>query len=194
MRFPVLILSCATIFALSACYHGAKPESIGKTAPDFTIKDADRTVSLSQFRGKIVVLNFWATWCPPCVEELPSLVQLQKKFQGTDVTVLAVSVDDDPDAYHKFLKDHGVDFLTVRDPGKQLENGTGVDAPVAASYGTFTFPETYIIDRNGVIRRKFIGAIDWNQQEIVEYLARISGSSPSEIKSEPPNAPRRASS
>lgn len=121
-----------------------------------------------------MVLNFWATWCQPCIEEVPSLVQLQKRFQGKGVVVLAVSVDKDPDAYHRFLKDYNVDLLTVRDPGKQLENGTGVDAPVAASYGTFQFPETYIIDRNGIIRRKFIGAIDWNQQEIVEYLTGLS--------------------
>ena len=102
---------------------------------------------------------------------MPSLVQLQNKFQGTDVTVLAVSVDDDADAYHKFLKDHNIDLLTVRDPGQHVENG--VDAPVAARYGTFKFPETYIIDRTGIIRRKFIGPIDWSQPEIVEYLSRL---------------------
>lgn len=173
MRFSALVLTIFAALALASCYHGSKPSSIGKPAPDFTIHDADRTVSLNQFRGKILVLNFWATWCPPCVEEMPSLVQLQKKFQGADVTVLAVSVDEDADAYYKFLKDHGIDLLTVRDPGKQLESGSGVDAPVAARYGTFRFPETYIIDRSGVIRRKFIGAIDWNQQEIIEYLSRL---------------------
>lgn len=171
VRFSALVLTVLALFAASACYRGAKPLSIGKPAPDFTITDAERTVSLSQLRGKIVVLNFWATWCPPCIEEMPSLVQLQKKFQGTDVTVLAVSVDDDPDAYHKFLKDHGIDLLTVRDPGQHIENG--VDAPVASRYGTFKFPETYIIDRDGIIRRKFIGPIDWSQPEIVEYLSRL---------------------
>ena len=174
VRVSALIFTVLAILALPACYHGAKPESIGKAAADFTIRDSDRTVSLSQFRGKIVILNFWASWCAPCVEELPSLLQLQKKFQGADVVVLAVSVDDDADAYHKFLKDHNVDLLTVRDPGKQFYDGKGVDAPVAASYGTFRFPETYIIDRDGTIRRKFIGAIDWNQQEILEYLSGLS--------------------
>ena len=104
------------------------------------------------------MLNFWATWCPPCVEEMPSLVQMQKKFQSKDVIVLAVSVDDDPDAYHKFLKDHAIDLLTVRDPGGP-KTDQGVNAPVASRYGTFKFPETYIIDRSGIIRRKFIGAI-----------------------------------
>ena len=173
MRLSALIVTALAILALPACYHGAKPESIGKPAPEFTIRDADHTVSLNQFRGKIVILNFWASWGPPCVEELPSLLQLQKKFQGTDVVVLAVSVDEDADAYHRFLKDHNVDLLTVRDPGKQFADGKGVDAPVAASYGTFRFPETYIIDRKGIIRRKFIGPIDWGQQEIIEYLSRM---------------------
>ena len=173
VRSSVLILVSITALSFSGCYHGSKPESIGKRAPDFTIHDSDRTVSLSQFRGKIVILNFWASWCAPCIEEMPSLVRLQKKFQGTDVVVLAVSVDEDADAYHKFLKDYKVDLPTVRDPGKQFADGKGVDAPVAAQYGTFRFPETYIIDRNGIIRRKFIGAIDWNQQEIIEYLSRL---------------------
>jgi len=103
---------------------------------------------------------------------MPSLVQMQKKFQSKDVIVLAVSVDDDPDAYHKFLKDHAINLLTVRDPGGP-KTDQGVNAPVASRYGTFKFPETYIIDRSGIIRRKFIGAIDWNQQEIVEYLSRL---------------------
>ena len=172
MRFSALLFTLAAALTLSGCYHGSKPSSIGKVAPDFTVQDSDRSVSLSQYRGKIVVLNFWATWCPPCVEEMPSLVQMQKKFQGKNVTVLAVSVDDDPDAYHKFLKDHAVDLLTVRDPGGP-KTDQGVNAAVASRYGTYKFPESYIIDRNGIIRRKFIGAIDWNQQEIVEYLGRL---------------------
>jgi len=155
----------------SGCYHGSKPSGIGVPAPDFTVQDSDHSVSLGQFRGKIVVLNFWATWCPPCVEELPSLEKMQKNLENKDVVVLGISVDSDANDYHKFLKDHGVDFLTVRDPGQQ--NDKGIVAPVASKYGTFKFPETYIIDRNGVVRRKFIGAVNWNQPEIVEYLTRL---------------------
>jgi cytochrome c biogenesis protein CcmG, thiol:disulfide interchange protein DsbE len=164
-------LSFVCLLILTGCYSSSKPSSIGRVAPDFTIVDSDHSVSLSQLRGKIVVLNFWATWCPPCVDEMPSLVQLQKKFQGKDVTVLAVSVDDNGDDYHKFLKDHNIDLLTVRDPGQKTEKG--VTAGVSMRYGTFKFPETYIIDRNGVIRRKFIGAVDWSQPEIVEYLSQL---------------------
>jgi peroxiredoxin len=102
---------------------------------------------------------------------MPSLVQLQKKFRGTDVTVLAVSVDDDSDAYHKFLKDHNIDLLTVREGGAR--SNTGVISPVTNMYGTFKIPESYVIDRNGMIRRKFVGPIDWGQTEISEYLSRM---------------------
>ncbi len=132
-------------------------------APDFTVQDADRTVSLSDLRGKVVVLNFWATWCPPCVEEMPSLVQMQDKMQAKGVEVLAVSVDVDENAYHKFLRDYKVTLLTVRDAERKSNN----------LYGTFKFPETYIIDRNGVMRRKFIGPVDWSQSEVVEFLSKL---------------------
>jgi peroxiredoxin len=164
-----LVLVCLVI--LTGCYGHSKPSSIGTLAPDFTIKDADHSITLNQLRGKIVVLNFWATWCLPCVDEMPSLEHLQKKFEGKDVTVLAVSVDDDPDDYHRFLKNHNIDLLTVREAGQKTN--TGVIAPVSSRYGTFKVPETYIIDRNGVIRRKFIGEVNWGQPEIVEYLSRL---------------------
>ncbi|MGZ4821738.1 MAG: peroxiredoxin family protein, partial [Terriglobales bacterium] len=80
---------------LSGCYSGSRPPRIGETAPDFSIQDTSRAVALHDFRGKVVVLNFWATWCPPCVEEMPSLVQMQSRLKDKGVTVLAVSVDVD---------------------------------------------------------------------------------------------------
>jgi len=118
---------------------------------------------LHDLKGKVVVLNFWATWCPPCVEEMPSLVQMQSRLHDNGVTVLAVSVDVDENAYKKFLKDHDVDLLSVRDPNQKANS----------VYGTFKFPETYIIDRQGVVRRKFIGAVNWTQPEIVSYLSKM---------------------
>lgn len=148
---------------LSGCYGGSRPPRIGTAAPDFIVQDADRKVEIRAFRGKIVLLNFWATWCAPCVEEMPSLVQLQQRMKDKGVTVVAVSVDVDNDAYHNFLKDHRIDLLTVRDPDQKANN----------LYGTFKFPETYIIDRNGVVRRKFIGAVDWSQPEILDFLNKL---------------------
>jgi peroxiredoxin len=148
---------------LSGCYSGTRPPNIGTTAPGFTVQDSDRKVSLAEFRGKVLVLNFWATWCPPCVDEMPSLVQMQQKMKSKGIEVLAVSVDADQGAYQDFLKAHRVDLLTVRDPDQKSNN----------LYGTFKFPETYIIDRQGVLRRKFIGAVDWGQPEIVDYLGKL---------------------
>jgi cytochrome c biogenesis protein CcmG, thiol:disulfide interchange protein DsbE len=127
------------------------------------VKDADRSVTLSQLKGQVVVLNFWATWCPPCIEEMPSLVQMQQQLKTKGVTVLAVSVDANSGDYHQFLKDHNVNLLTVRDPD-QKSNGL---------YGTAKFPETYIIDRNGIVRRKFIGAVDWTAPDVMEYLEKL---------------------
>jgi peroxiredoxin len=171
VRLSAFVLACASVLLLAGCYGRSKPSSIGNAAPDFSIHDSEHSVTLSQLRGKIVVLNFWATWCPPCIEEMPSLVQMQKKMQDKGIMVLAVSVDDDANDYHKFLKDHSVDLLTVRESGQRTDKG--VIAPVSSRYGTIKVPETYIIDRGGVIRRKFIGPVDWNQTEIVEYLSRL---------------------
>ena len=148
---------------LPGCYRGSRPPRIGAAAPDFTVQDADRKVVLDQFRGQVVVLNFWASWCGPCVEEMPSLVELQHRFKDKGVTVVGVSIDVDGDAYHKFLKDYKVDFLTVRDP----------DQKTSSLYGSFKWPETYIIDRNGIVRRKFIGAVEWTQPEIVDFLSKL---------------------
>ena len=156
-------LGLLLISAQLSCYNGSRPPRIGTAAPDFTVKDADRQVTLSQLRGQVVVLNFWATWCPPCVEETPSLVQMQQRLKDKGVTVLAVSVDADDSAYRRFLKDHGVNLLTVRDADQKSNN----------LYGTIRFPETYIIDRQGVVRRKFIGAVDWNSPEITDYLTKL---------------------
>ena len=125
------------------------------------MSDGTRTVDLSKLRGRVVLLNLWATYCAPCIEELPSLLALQKKMP--DVAVVAVSMDQDPDVYRKFLLDHHVDVLTVRDE----------EMKVNALYGTVQIPETYVIDRQGVLRRKFVGAQDWTKPEIMDFLRKM---------------------
>ena len=157
------LLTIGLLAALIGCYSGNRPGRIGSNAPDFTVQDSDHTVTLSQFRGQVVVLNFWATWCPPCVEETPSLVRMQARLKDKGVVVLGVSIDDDNAAYHKFLKQYNVNMVTVRDEAKKA----------ATLYGTFGWPESYVIDRNGVIRRKFIGPVDWTSPEVTEYLSRL---------------------
>ena len=147
----------------TGCYRGSHPPRIGSAAPDFTVQDSDRKVTLSDLRGKVVLLNFWASWCPPCIEETPSLIQLQRRMKDKGVVVLAVSVDEDDELYHKFLKDYNMDLLTVRDPQQKANQ----------LYGTVKFPETYVIDRNGNIRRKFISTVDWSDPEIVTFLSKL---------------------
>ena len=159
-KFPALIILLLAMIA--GCNRGSHPSLVGNPAPDFTVQDADHKVSLHDFRGKTVVLNFWATWCPPCVEEMPSLVKMQSNLKDR-VVVLAVSVDEDERSYRTFLKKNNVDLVTVRDP-QQKSNEL---------YGTFKFPETYIIDRNGVVQRKFIGPVDWTRPDVVQYLNKL---------------------
>jgi cytochrome c biogenesis protein CcmG/thiol:disulfide interchange protein DsbE len=159
----VLVLLLLFLLGLCGCYSGTRPSRIGMAAPDFTVQDSDHSVTLSQFKGQVVVLNFWATWCPPCIEEMPSLVEMQRRMKAKGVTVLAVSIDVDQNAYHKFIQDHGVNMITVRDPEQKT----------AVLYGTHGWPETYIIDRSGVVRRKFIGAVDWTEPEIIDFMAKL---------------------
>ena len=156
---------CVMVLCLVAagggCDRGTRPSNIGKAAPQFAISDGTQTVDLSRLHGKVVVLNLWATWCAPCVEELPSLLDLQKRMP--ELAVVGVSTDQDEQIYRAFLVKHHVDLLTVRD----------ADQRINALYGTVLIPETYIIDRNGVIRRKFVGAQDWTGPEITDYLRKL---------------------
>lgn len=163
MKRLLLILALAPLPLLGACNRGSRPSRVGLPAEDFTVHDSDRTVSLNQFRGQVVVLNFWATWCAPCVAELPSMMDMQDRLRSHGVTVLGVSIDVDSDAYHRFLKLRSVNFLTVRDP----------DQKVAGMYGTSVWPESYVIDREGVMRRKFIGPINWDSPDVIQFLSRL---------------------
>ena len=145
----------------SACNRGARPGLTGKPAPDFTVSDGTTTIHLASYRGQIVLVNFWATWCPPCVEEMPSLLQLH--HDRPDLAILAVSIDEDPDAYNRFIARHRVDLTTVRDPTQSA----------AKLFHTEGWPETYIIDRQGIIRRKIVGDPDWSNPEIRSFLKSL---------------------
>ena len=163
MRFRrYFSLSLLLFLALaSGCDRGARPSQTGQPAPDFTVSDGAATVHLASYRGRVVLLSFWATWCAPCVEEMPSLLELQ--HDQLNLAVVAVSIDEDANAYSHFLAHHHVDLITVRDPGQKA----------AQLYHSKMWPETYVIDRQGVIRRKFIGAQDWSSPEIRAYLKSL---------------------
>lgn len=151
-------------FALPS-YRQGEASLAGKTARDFPLDLSGKPVHLSDFRGKVVVLNFWATWCPPCKEETPSLNRLQKYIEARNGVVLGVAADEDPEAYQRFLREEGVIFPTYRDPATKNNS-----SPIALSYGTSIIPETYVIDRHGKIARKLIGFQQWDSPAMLAYL------------------------
>ena len=162
-RFPFTLspVLCLALLASAGCDRGDHPNRLDKPAPLFTIGDGVQKLDLASLHGRVVVLNLWATYCAPCVEELPSLLELQRKMPK--LAVVGVSTDQDDAVYRRFLTQHHVDLLTVRDGDQRIN----------ALYGTTLIPETYIIDRNGKLRRKFIGAQVWTSPEIMDYLKSL---------------------
>lgn len=162
---PRVRSACAGLLLLAAagCDRGTRPEQLGRPAPMIAVNDGQHAVDLRSLRGHVVLLNFWASWCAPCIAEMPGLAALQQ--QVPEVRVVGVAFDEDAASYQSYLARRPVPFLTVLD-----EKGTA-----HASFGTFRPPETYVIDKQGVIRRKFIGAQDWTSPEIVTSLRKLAG-------------------
>jgi cytochrome c biogenesis protein CcmG/thiol:disulfide interchange protein DsbE len=164
-------LGIIVVFALPSYRHG-EASLAGKRAQDFSMELAGKPAHLSDFRGKVVVLNFWGTWCPPCIEETPALNRLQKYLAARNGVVLGVAADEDAVQYESFLREHGVIFPTYRDPATKEQH-----SPIAKAYGTVMIPETYIIDRDGKIARKIIGMQEWDSPEMLAYFDSILGKS-----------------
>ncbi len=152
-------LAIVVIFA-SPSYRQGENSLAGKPAPPFHFELEGKSASVHDFRGRVVLLNFWATWCPPCVEETPSLNRLHERIRSRNGTVLGISMDEDQDAYSLFLKQQRVSYPNFRDPSKKI----------ALAYGTSIYPETYIIDGDGRIARKIIGPQNWDSPELIAYL------------------------
>jgi cytochrome c biogenesis protein CcmG/thiol:disulfide interchange protein DsbE len=167
LRLALGFLSLAFVYVIYAAIHEHVVVA-GDTAPEFTIQaDNGRTVTVPHFSGKLLVLNFWATWCPPCVEETPSLSQFAAQYADKGVVVLAVSVDKDEKAYRAFLRKFNPAFLTAR------ESQTHQD------YGTFMYPETYLIDAQGKVLKKLAEPVDWMNPQLTGWVDSVlSGSVP----------------
>lgn len=159
----IVVTLCAFVGVLYLSLHDNVVKA-GDRAPDFALKaDNGQTVTAKDFGGKLLILNFWATWCPPCINEVPSLNQLQKTLGPDGVVVLGVSEDEDPQAYKSFLAKFQVSFLTVRDPTRAIKQ----------RYGTDKIPETYLINRDGKVVEKVVSDADWSSERMIEHVKSL---------------------
>lgn len=144
--------------------ESVKMSSIGEgiPAPDFTFPGLDgKNTSLSNYKGKVVLVNIWATWCPPCVYEMPSMQKLYNEFNGKNFEILAVSIDAaGVDAVAPFMKKHKLSFPALMDP-----KGT-----IKSMYRVTGIPESFIIDKQGILVGKIIGPRDWATQEVFGFF------------------------
>ena len=154
------VLVVAFIFVIKDLFVQRVVEA-GEKAPNFRVTTENgRTITRDDFGGKVLVLNFWATWCPPCVEETPSLSEFARTAAKDGVVVLAVSVDKSEPAYKQFLQQMKPAFLTARDP----------EAEIPARFGSFKWPETYVIDTSGRVRHKYISNRNWMDPAIMTEI------------------------
>jgi len=136
----------------------------GKLAPDFTLPTMDgKAMTLADYRGKVVFLNIWATWCPPCREEMPSMQNLHEKFKGKDFAMLTISIDEDTELVRPFMEELGLTFPVAFDP----------EQTVASQYGITGVPETFLIDKNGVVMHHIVGPGKWDDPSIITAFERL---------------------
>lgn len=172
-RGALRFLAAACLLLAAGCGGdrgpGDGPVGVGSRAPDFALPDlAGGTVRLSDLRGKVVFLNFWATWCPPCKVEMPSMEALHRSLEGQDFVMLAVSVDEGGEAaVRKFLEEIPHSYRVLIDAGAA---GERLSSRTGKAYGITGVPETFIIDARGTIVEKIIGPADWASPGMMDYF------------------------
>ncbi|MFQ5803334.1 MAG: peroxiredoxin family protein [Candidatus Methylomirabilales bacterium] len=166
IRAPWVIMAIFLVFlmGLPAWGQHSAPE-VDHVAPDFTLPDLDgNETSLSTYKGRVVLLNFWATWCPPCRLEMPTMEKAYRKYRDKGFEVVAVSVDAGPkSAVRSFFEEFGLSFQVLLDP----------DMETLRAFRGFSLPMTVVIDRQGVIRSRELGYRDWTDTESTKLLQRL---------------------
>lgn len=161
-------VALVALLLLSSCEKRPGLE-VGDMAPEFSLPSLDGTVmSLSDWQGQVVVLNYWATWCPPCVQEMPSLQELHEALGEQGLRVVAVSVDERFSDIQGFVDRFDLSFIILHDEGMKT----------ARRYQTFKYPETYIIDRSGRVKSKVVGERNWIAPSVIRDLVRLLKESP----------------
>jgi len=173
-----IALLAAVLFAAVAgvlLYTAPPPDPVaeGVEAPGFTLRAlADETpISLASLRGRVVLVNFWATWCPPCEAEMPSMERLHRALADVPFTLLAVSVDEDAEKVRAFRDRFGLTFPILYAPG-----GSEAKA-VAESYGTRQYPESFLIGPDGRVAARFVGPREWDAVGYLDRIRRLAGAS-----------------
>jgi peroxiredoxin len=176
LKRPVLIAGLValalTVGAIFLLLNGSQgePLKVGDKAPDFHLDGAfGGSGDLSDMQGKIVILNFWATWCSPCIEEMPSLEKLYHKFEDDDFEIVAVALDKEgAPVVRQFAQRYKLSFALVVDPHAETQD----------TYHLMGVPETYVLDKDGVILERILGPKDWNSPETVRKFAGLLGREP----------------
>lgn len=161
-----IIVALLAFFALAGCARTEKPVTEGSDAPDFTLKDlSGKDVRLSALRGKLVLVNFWATWCPPCRSEIPSMAAMNRIMGVAPFQLLAISIDEGGSApVQALFASMGVSLPTLLDPTKS----------VGRRYGITGVPETFIVSKEGKVVKKIIGPIQWDSPEVIQTLKGLA--------------------
>ena len=170
VKVGLVAVAVGAILFFSLWQRSPNVAEIGGYSPDFTLAAFNAGSSdlpfihLRELRGHVVLVNFWATWCPPCIEEAPSLEGFSNRMKQLGVEVIGVSIDQDPEALKKFISEHHLTFPIVRDP----------DQTVASKFGSKMWPETYILDRDGRVAEKIIGATNWEDPQMVSFVENLA--------------------
>ncbi len=170
LAFAVLFTLFSTLPAFSGAERPDLPPSPGvekgAEAPDFALEDMQgNSVRLSDYRGKVVFLNFWATWCPPCREEMPSMERLHEVFGKRNFIMLTVNTDEYRDSVETFLEKNPYSFKVLLDSRAEVQD----------LYGVFRFPETFLIDKEGKLVERIIGARDWSSVNSLKQIETLVG-------------------
>jgi len=166
----VALVAAILLVASFSCKKVRGPQ-VGDLAPGFTLPDLEGQMhGLDDLRGRVVVLNYWATWCPPCVDEMPSLQKLHETLDAKGLSVIAVSVDERFEDIVRFVDAFELTFTILHDEGMKT----------ARAYQTFKYPETYIIGRDGRVKSKVVGERDWVAPSVIRDLVALLSERPEE--------------
>lgn len=158
--FLFFMVGCENLAGL----NNVRQMEIGKQAPDFILEDfAGHTWKLSSLKGKVVFVNFWATWCKPCRDEMPSMEALNRAMNGKPFQMLSIVFNDDLSMAENFARQVGATFPVLANPGPEL----------TSAYMITGVPETFLIDADGILRHKFIGPYNWNTREMRNLVLEL---------------------